>query len=56
MRRTLASELLDKTDPHTVQELLGHDMLETTMRYDRRTDTRKREAMELVAMAPKERA
>ena len=50
-RRTLATELLDKgADAHAVQDLLGHSLLQTTMRYDRGADKRKAKAMKLVEM------
>lgn len=50
-RRTLASELLDlDVDPHTVQEILGHALLETTMQYDRRPDARKKKAMDRITL------
>jgi integrase len=49
LRRSCISELLDRgVDLVTVQKLAGHQKPETTSRYDRRGDERKREAAALV--------
>jgi site-specific recombinase XerC len=46
MRRTLTSNLLDKSkDPHAVQLILGHSNIATTMRYDRRGERIKVQAI-----------
>lgn len=44
-RRTFASTLIDAgVDLVTVRDLMGHDSIQTTIRYDRRGDERKRKA------------
>ena len=44
-RRTLAGDLMDRgVDIATVADVLGHESLDTTRRYDRRGDRRKAEA------------
>jgi integrase/recombinase XerD len=45
-RRTFCTELLDEEDTLTVQDLAGHSSANTTARYDRRGETRKRLAVE----------
>lgn len=46
LRRSCASDLLDNgVDLATVADLLGHAKVETTRRYDRRPDERKRQAV-----------
>lgn len=45
-RRTFCSELLDEEDTLTVKDLAGHSSANTTARYDRRGETRKRLAVE----------
>ena len=37
-RRTVITELLDHTDPVTVADIVGHEDVNTTRRYDRRKD------------------
>jgi len=54
-RRTLATELLDNAqNPKVAQEILGHAMLETTVRYDRGPEERKAKAMALVKVEQKQ--
>lgn len=36
MRRTFASTMLDNADPMVVQAILGHENIQTTVKYDRR--------------------
>jgi integrase len=49
LRRTMISELLDRgVDLVTVQRIAGHKRPETTAKYDRRPDERRREAAALV--------
>jgi site-specific recombinase XerD len=44
MRRSFATHMLDTIDPLTVQDMLGHSSVETTKKYDRRGEKRKKEA------------
>jgi integrase len=55
-RRTFISDLLDVTDLQDVQLLAGHRDPKTTMRYDRKTERRKKAAAALVRVPykPKE--
>lgn len=49
LRRTLAGDLIDAgADIATVQKILGHASINTTARYDRRPEKRKREAVDRV--------
>lgn len=51
-RRTFASTLIDKgVDLVTVRDLLGHEDVRTTAKYDRRGDERKKRAAEALADA-----
>ncbi len=51
MRRTFASTLLDQgVDLKTVSDLMGHADVNTTARYDRRGEERKRAAVELLTV------
>lgn len=50
LRRTCITLLLDNTDLLTVQKIAGHKSPVTTMRYDRRGETAKIKAMELIAL------
>lgn len=46
-RRTLASNLLDMgVDVVTVKEILGHESIETTAMYDRRSERKRREVID----------
>lgn len=45
MRRSFATHMLDTIDPLTVQDMLGHSSVETTKKYDRRGEKRKKEAV-----------
>lgn len=44
MRRSFITHLLDKVDPLTVQAMAGHASMQTTARYDRRGEMRKKAA------------
>ncbi len=48
MRRTVASELIEKKEAGTAQKFLGHSNISTTMRYDRRPEEEKRKAASLL--------
>ncbi len=49
LRRTLAGDLLDAgVDLVTVKDILGHANIETTVRYDRRGEQRKADAIDLI--------
>lgn len=45
MRRSFITHLLDSVDPLTVQAMAGHASMQTTARYDRRGEKRKKEAV-----------
>lgn len=44
MRRSFATHMLDTVDPLTVQDMMGHSSVETTKKYDRRGEKRKKDA------------
>lgn len=49
LRRTFVSDLLDAgAEIYTVQRLVGHSQIATTVRYDRRPDAMVRKAMDLI--------
>lgn len=49
LRRTFVSNLMDaKIDISTIAKLAGHENVNTTMRYDRRDEEGKREALSLI--------
>lgn len=55
LRRTFASDAWDAgIDASTIAAMLGHSSIQTTMKYDRRTDDRKRRAAEVMMRAQKD--